>query len=239
MKLTFEQIMNNSFVVTIDNERFAAFEKGLSTANIPDELFPRKYTGYEITDEYLLSHFRFLKEQAESVYHGLVELNISLVHALCNNASHVGIVQLAKFTNMPFVTIFEDDATPVENCVDKINKQCENIPDDTDVLRLGYIYTHTPRAHNYIGNAKVIDDNLIQGWFAGSHAYIVFSKYYDRFIEKNKLCPRCDYGKINPSEDKVVYDLKESVFRQCNIEGRPVIHSWKFANGQIKLPTVG
>ena len=230
--------MNNSFVVTIDNERYSAFESWLTEAGVDKSLFPKKFRGYEIEEEYLIKNFKVLEEQSHSLLHGLLDINLSLCHALCNNASHFSIVQIAKFTNMPFVTIFEDDARPVSGFIDKVNSWCADIPDDIDVLRLGYSGSSDPRKENYIGNATRVTDCLIQKRFSGSQAYIVFNKYYDRFIEDNPKCPRCDFDKINPSDDKVVLCLKESVFKQCNIPGRPVIHSYKFADGTIKLPIV-
>ena len=237
MKLSFEEIMKGSFVVTIDNERFNVFQKVFSENNIPLKLFPKRLIGYEISDNYLIDSFKIISDLQFSEIRGLLEKNLNLIHAICNNASHFAIVQYAMLFNLPFVTIFEDDAVPVKDCIEKLNDYCSNVPDDTDILRLGYLQTDEIYERNYVP-PKIINEHFIVQRFPGSHAYIVFKKFFKRFLEINKYEPRCDYSKINPTSDKVVYALKESLFKQRNILNRPVIHSWKLDNGKIKLPPV-
>ena len=225
--------MQRSFVVTIDDERFNAFKQSLSSIGIPQNLFPRRFIGYEITEKFLIDNFKIISDLQFSPIRGRLEKNINRIHAICNNASHFAIVQHAMLLDWPFVTIFEDDATPVNDCIEKINEYCKNVPDNTDVLRLGYAID----PHDKI-SPEIILDNFVIHHYTGSHAYVVFKKFFRRFLDSNKHQPRCDYDKINPTPDKVVYALKESLFNQKNLLDRPVIHSWKLGNGKIKLPPV-
>jgi hypothetical protein len=230
--------MQRSFVVSIDNERLNAFYKNLSMNGFQSNLFPKHFIGYEISDKYLVDNFKELSDLRFSNIHGPFEERLKLIHSLCNNASHFAIVQYAKLLDWSFVTIFEDDAVPENNCIEKLREYCSNILDDIDVLRIGYLIDHHKiREKDYIP-PKIVHDHFIVETFGGSHAYIVFKKYYERFLKDNKFQPRCDFDKINPSSDKIVYSLKESLFKQENIPDRPVIHSWKLKDGKIKLPIV-
>ena len=59
--------------------------------------------------------------------------------------SHFELVKMAKALDLPFITIFEDDAYPMFGAMEKMDKwfQDTEIPDDIDILMLGslaYIY---------------------------------------------------------------------------------------------------
>lgn len=233
MTLNTEEILNNSFVVTIDGERVAVFYKWFEEQGLR---LPEKFIGYELTRDYLLKQFQFLRQLQKFNAPKVVERNVRLFRAISNNVSHWSIVQLAKHANLPFVTIFEDDAKPVGNLRKRMDELCSDIPDETDVLRLGYT-KHIKRLTDYrrVNLSVPHSDNLIIENLSGSHAYIVFQRYYDRFITENKIQPRCDFIKINPTLDKTVFALKESLFNQVNLPDRPVISSWKLQDGSIKV----
>lgn len=241
MTLAFEEIMKNSFVVTIDSKRYNAFKNSFLSANFPEELLPKKFIGYELVDGFLTSEFKAVFDLQYTKVRGYFEQERKKFWRLCNNASHFAIVQHAMLLDLPFVTIFEDDAVPVENCIEKLNAYCSNVPDDTDVLRLGYYF---PIKKLFNGRCKVYkwpepeENGFIVSCFHGSHAYIVFKKYYQRFLESNKYQPRCDKDRINPSQDKVVYALREPLFEQINILDAPVIHAYRLKDGMLKLPPV-
>ena len=230
--------MQNSFVVTIDSKRYFSFKSSFLSANFPEELLPKKFIGYEATDEFLTSEFKAVFDLQYTKVRGYFEQERKKFWRLFNNVSHFAIVQHAMLLDLPFVTIFEDDAVPIENCIEKLNAYCSNVPDDTDVLRLGY-YRLTKKLFNQDYKWPEPEANgFIVSRFFGSHAYIVFKKYYQRFLESNKYQPRCDKDRINPSPDKVVYALKEPLFEQLNILDAPVIHAYRLKNGKIKLPPV-
>lgn len=56
-------------------------------------------------------------------------------------SSHLMIVSMAKTMQLPFVCIFEDDAVGCINCKNKLEQVLNNIPEDTDVLMLGNLFT--------------------------------------------------------------------------------------------------
>lgn len=230
--------MRNSFVVTIDSERFNAFRSEFLSANFQEELLPKKFIGYEIVDEYLTNEFKPIFDLQFSKVRGYLEQELRKFYRIFNNASHFAIVQHAKLNDLPFVTIFEDDAVPVKDCIEKLNAYCSYVPDDTDVLRLGYTIPHRKLLRGEYVPPEPDENGFIQSRFFGSHAYIVFKKYYQQFLESNKYQPHCDIDKINPGPDKVVYALKEPLFVQYNLLDRPVIHSYKLRNGMLKLPPV-
>lgn len=231
MRLTTEQILQNSFAVTIDGERFAQLEQAFQKENL---IVPHKFVGYSALDTFLINQFQSLKRLEIKNNTSFLKQELKIFYAIFNNVSHWTIVQMAKFADMPFVTIFEDDAVPVENLKEKLDDLCSDIPDETDVLRLGYC----PQFERALGQA-IIDNaiphsnNLIVKNLSGSHAYIVFKRYYDRFIEDNKKQPRCSFKKINPTLDKNVFALKESLFNQVNLKEHKVMTSWKLPNGEI------
>ena len=238
MNLTAENILKNSFVVTIDSKRYDAFKNEFLSAGFPEELLPKKYIGYEITDEYVTNEFKPIFDLQFSKVRGYLEQELRKFYRIFNNASHFGIVQHAKLNDLPFVTIFEDDAVPVKNCIEKLNAYCSYIPNDTDVLRLGYTIPHKKLLKGEYIPPKQDENGFIQSRFFGSHAYIVFKKFYQEFLEGNKYQPHCDIDRINPTPNKVVYLLKEPLFVQYNLLDRPVIHSYKLRNGMRKLPPV-
>ena len=47
---------------------------------------------------------------------------------------------MAKDRDLPFITIFEDDAYPRSNVMDDLEVVLSSIPSDCKVLLLGYIY---------------------------------------------------------------------------------------------------
>ena len=231
MYLTTSQIMQNSLVVSIDNERFLAFQEAFQKEKLQ---VPKKFVGYEIMNKSFISQFQSFRYMLLDKRRGVVKQDMKIKNAICNNVSHWSIVQIAKFTDMPFVTIFEDDAMPVEGCATRLDSLCSDIPDEIDVLRLGYCSQFKrPLGQGVIDSAIPHSDNLIVKNLSGSHAYIVFKRYYDHFIEDNKFQPRCDFRKINPSRDKNVFALKESLFNQINLKDRPVITSWKLPDGEV------
>ena len=235
MTLTSSQILSSSFVVTINEDRYNAFVSEFEAAKIP--ILPKKFIGYEIEDSYLISAFKIVSDLQYSEKRGILEYNLRKFHAICNNASHFAIVQHAMLLDFPFVTIFEDDAVPTEDCLEKLDLYCSNVPDDTDVLRLGWFLSSRERM-NQAPLPEPVFDHFIVKRFPGSHAYVVFKKFYKRFLESNKHQPRCDLDKINPSPDKTVYALKEPLFVQQNILNAPVMHAYRMKDRVVKLPPV-
>lgn len=231
MKLSTEEILNNSFVVTIDSERVSRFNSFFEEQGLT---IPRTFIGYELTEDFVIKQFQCVARLKRQDKQLLLKQELKNFSYISNNASQWSIVQLAKFANLPFVTIFEDDAKPAENLKEKLDFLCSDIPDETDVLRLGYCPQFPRPTFPYMTKSALPhSDNLIVKNLSGAQAYIVFARYYDRFIIENKKQPRTDFNKINPSPDKNVFALKESLFSQSNLLNRPVLSSWKLDDGKI------
>ena len=51
---------------------------------------------------------------------------------------HIAMMKMAKAMNFPFIAIFEDDAYPCADIEYKLAITLKNIPDDAEVVILGY-----------------------------------------------------------------------------------------------------
>ena len=137
----------------------------------------------------------------------------------CLTYSHVGIVRTALIMGLPFVTIFEDDAAPMEGMENIFNNYISSFPPDARCLVLGHL-SYRKRDIKEWGHWMSLKRNC-RG-VAGSHAYIVFRSAYEDLIfscnKKLRESDRCwDY--MSP-----VYVSFTNFFIQNNYEGSPVIH---------------
>lgn len=95
---------------------------------------------------------------------------------ICNCAfSHVAIVKTAQALGLDYVCVFEDDALPCRGCRDKLEKCVQVIPDDADLVKFGYsgVAKNPVRVNGAFERSKT----------TGSHAYMIFKKYYSAFVE--------------------------------------------------------
>lgn len=113
MDISIEELFENSFVLTIDDNRLSRFYNFLRAEGI--EVLPKKFIGF--TNDNL----------------GGVE-NCTL--------GHISIVKMAKALDLPFIFIFEDDAYPIDNLKQKLDIYLKGIPDDAYVLKLGWWYNY-------------------------------------------------------------------------------------------------
>ena len=113
--------MKNGFVISCSKMQEQEFRKRFAR-EFGEENLPRTYNG------------RVLKCALG---------NASL--AIKSTYSHFELVKMAKALDLPFITIYEDDAHPMFGAMEKMDKwfQDTEIPDDADILMLGnlaYIY---------------------------------------------------------------------------------------------------
>lgn len=209
MNLTEEQIFEHAFVVSVEDKRLEEFRKQFALA------------GFKKIPEHW--HGAFVRESLFKAYekNPYNPLHYTYAKALCNGFSHYFLVVMAKYLDWPFVTIFEDDAVPVEDIHEKIKTYCTDIPDDVDIFKLGYLRARQSSKIEYEDN-KYISINQM-----GSHAYIVFKKNYDTFIAQTAICPRADFLRFNPNRKVKSYSPKISLFKQVNIPGTEIIHTFK------------
>jgi len=97
--------------------------------------------------------------------------------------SHAGVVRMAKALDMPFVCIFEDDAYPCNDAESALAGVLHAVPDDAGVLVLGYL----SRTDTLVDDAGRVPHSeairfMRSGNTWGTHAYVVFSGFYDGFI---------------------------------------------------------
>lgn len=99
------------------------------------------------------------------VIHGSV--NKELTHVQNCLQSHINCIKYAKKHNWPFVLVFEDDAIPSNDCIDRIVDTFNNRPEDTGILMLGWSSANKRQsfADRY---------NRLVSFIAGAHSYIVF-----------------------------------------------------------------
>lgn len=108
------------------------------------------------------------------------------------NTSSLNIYKYAKAHDLPYVFLFDDDAYPCVNCIDRLKEYIKIIPIDAKVAMLGYIgiedFRHQPPL-----NKKF---NKVMTTFYGPHAYITFKNEYDfiiNLIEQNLETAHIDW----------------------------------------------
>lgn len=90
---------------------------------------------------------------------------------------------MAKCLNMPYICIFEEDAWPCINIQYELPYYLSEIPDNTDMIKLGTLGNEGKWKKN-------ISEKFIQCEYTwGSHAYIIFNRYYDDYI---RICEEQD-----------------------------------------------
>lgn len=88
---------------------------------------------------------------------------------------HMSLVMMARCLDWPHIVIFEDDAYPRKDIVEKLDFYLSNIPANCGILCLG--------ENGYRGVLEKTDNYfIIKERPYGSHAYIVFKESYDEYI---------------------------------------------------------
>lgn len=212
MDMSENQLFEHSFVVSVDDKRLKIFNKRFSDAGLK---IATHWNGAYL-DKEVYSHLEKSR---------INEIRLTM-QELCNGLSQYFIVVMARCMKWPFVTIFEDDAKPVENIHDELKFFLNDIPDNIDVLRLGWtsVRDYCPDNIRGIANEKIHQKDI-----CGSHAYIVFQKYYEDFILTSRLNPRADFKRINPDKTHFIYSTKKQLFVQENDSELEVMH--KYRNG--------
>lgn len=158
MTIEVDELLSNSFVISIDRDRAAHFYRRFHDAGLHDP-YPKLFRGYRMR----------VGDYRECRYHqGSMQLNCS--------RSHFDIVNIGRTLGLPFVCIFEDDALPCIGCRERLADALTDLPDDAHVVRLGWArFVKAPTMK--IGDRGMYDDAV--AW--GSHAQIIFSGYYERY----------------------------------------------------------
>ena len=121
MTIDIKTLLTNSFVISIDNNRLNRFYRIFSHYNLNTPM-PKHYYGFNVKS--LICNNNIKKKWPDSAIKG--------------SLSHASLVRLAQSLNLPFICIFEDDAYPSKNIINDLTSVLTDLPDDIDVLRLGW-----------------------------------------------------------------------------------------------------
>ena len=146
--------------------------------------------------------------------------------------SHMRAVQYAKENKWPYVLIFEDDAYPCDNIIDKFSSYLYALPKDALLVLFGW---SNSCAQDFSKPFNKITETAI----SGSHAYMVFESAYDRFISYHKANPKKSadntvFKTISPS-----YVIDYPLFIQHTNEKSMNGHVGFAYYGNHKTPPVG
>ena len=210
--ITAKDLLKHSFVITIDDERLKWFKKVFKFHNLTP--IPRKMEGV-------------------TYWFNSSQYNCYL--------SHKKAILTAKKLKWPYVCIFEDDAYPTRDVMDKLNDRLKELPETCKVFVLGHIMLWDIRGE---------DGNFYRSFKSyGGHAYVVFKDAYDKFIKMLDKAPEGD-GAFYLRMDSILpkdffYIPKENLFIQYtksngmnNNGGYVFIESSKLkvANGMMYIP---
>ena len=98
--------------------------------------------------------------------------------------SHISVILKAKQLNLPFVVVFEDDAYPCINCASKLENVFCQMPDDAQMLLLGWS-SNVKNTQSFSSSFNKISTHTI----SGSHAYVLKRKSYDIWLDFFKRNP--------------------------------------------------
>ena len=107
--------------------------------------------------------------------------------------SHRNAILTAKKRKWPYVCVFEDDAYPVNHAVNLMERYLMELPDDCQVLSFGTIFLWDIQGEH--------GDFWRSYRSYGSHAYVVFSSAYDKYIEMLNLGHEGDSALYSRSDD--------------------------------------
>lgn len=207
MKIELQDLLEKSFVITIHDDRFNIFCNNFLKCGLTT--LPKKYTGFTMPNK---------------IYKD-IGLNKTSNTANCS-FSHISIIKLAESLNWPFVCIFEDDAYPCVDIISKLQLLLTDIPNEVDMIKLGYLSIRNNLL--YLSSNKRFYLNAIT-W--GSHAYIVFKKYYQAYYKLFNIMPTADELLMNSY--KYSYNIFSSVnslfsqYNECTTYKQLHIHKMK------------
>ena len=198
MTISIEQLLAYSFVISINESRYDVFCKRFNQYSLNTPL-PKLFKGFTIPNG-IHKECGFFKTSN-----------------LCNCFfSHVALVKIAQSLNLPFVCIFEDDAYPCINCRNRLQQILNKLPDNIDLLKLGHLGS--------LKDKIVVDDvfEVVQTY--GSHAYVVFKKYYNKYIELSNEDLHIDRSSMNMHNNDKVYATSKILFIQNDKGFSDVLH---------------
>lgn len=195
--ISLNDFFTNSFVITIDEERYNLFLEFFKNS-FNSEVLPKKFVGFQ---------------------------DKSLSGPMNCTKSHFVIINYAKQKKLPFVVIFEDDAYPCIDCEKKLNDIISNIPQNINFLLFGWsefsfnnkqnfdntfnkIETIFAGSHAYIIFADGYDDylNFIKSEPDSTADGLVFKKIKNSYTIKYPLFIQVNYNESMNSHIGYIYN---------------------------------
>lgn len=210
-QLLIDDVFKNSFVISIDKNKYNRFLKIFKT-QFGTLLLPKLFVGSQ---------------------------NKKLTGPQNCTLSHLNIVKNAKCMNLPYVMIFEDDAYPCIDVYNKFSMYLKYLPLNIKLLILGWsnhsqlkeFKQQKQQFNKHINNITTI--------ISGSHAYILFKEGYDDYINFFTKNPNATadchvFYKIQPS-----YILNKPLFIQYSNNKSMNNHVGYIYYGDHKTPPIG
>ena len=173
-------MLDNSFVITIDDKRYQNFCKRFEFVGLNNPL-PKKFIGFQIQN---------------GVYR---ESGFIKTKNICNCwFSHIAIVSMANALGWDFVCIFEDDTLPANDVASRLDEILSDVPDDADIIKFGHLGVFDDKPITEYD--KIFDIRETRG----SHAYVIFKRFYDKFIEITKRDILIDHTPMNDKTSNIL-----------------------------------
>jgi GR25 family glycosyltransferase involved in LPS biosynthesis len=191
-KITLQELLDHSFVITINDERFDNFCKVFQEHGLNS--LPKRFNGFMLPN---------------NIYK---DIGLIKTSNICNcSFSHAAIIKTVEALDWSFVCIFEDDAYPHKDIINKLQNILSNIPDDVDMIKLGYLIIKNKNDLNILNN-KLFYSNAKT---TGSHAYIIFKKYYSIYQKIFNKNATADLLLMNSKNN--ILTVKDNLFVQYNL----------------------
>lgn len=148
-QILIKDFFKNSCMITIDDQKF------MKTC----EIFQKKFNGLRPLKVYG-SHDKKLTGPQN-----------------CKQ-SHINVVKYAKDKNLPFIVVFEDDAYPRTDALERLEEYLYRIPGNSDFIVLGWS-NHSSKTKQLF----TLPFNRLTSILSGSHSYIIFKSAYDKYLK--------------------------------------------------------
>ena len=159
MTINLEELLAHSYVLTVSQHRLKHFNRTFQKYGLMP--LPKPYRG------------RIVDRRSR-------EYSINR-HFVAAHMSHFEICELARRDGWPYVCIFEEDAAPCKNIGNELTEHLVDIPEDALICKLGYVpcsgeQLSLPCTGKW---ERITDEKFGRFFLGGSHAYIIFSRFYE------------------------------------------------------------
>ena len=177
MEFTIKDFFRHSFCITTSDEQYKRFKDRFVDRGLPRRMLPKKFVG---------TYPKHTMKDRTSMQMCIL--------------SHFSIINMASTLNLPYVTIFEDDALPMKDFYPKLSEfLSEGVPDGASAVYFGNLHFIDIQEKTSGVKFASMTSNLY-----GTHAYTVFKGAYANYLKVNRASER----QINP-------DWCQELFKPC------------------------